>query len=1043
MADEPQSTDPEPAPAAEDETKTTADLAEKAMEMLNGGLVVTLPEPAQRSRSYRELILQEMNWMACDYYHERRWKVHAGKQICIGIKDSALDRKKLNKNWIASECTLHMKRFWAGIIANAQHHAIVSDELAEYCASIANKYNDHLHTDTGDVTRDYDVGERDIIAITVPVVKLKEGNSAIVKTRTQKNEVLEATILSMQSMGADFYRPLFRPPDDEMDMFTMPLMDPARDNDFNALLVQSFCLKHCDRPRALLRTKSEVKPAQLPEVTRKFARQTNEPSCLAMSVRDFDLQVKPKPTFSGTMVKTQLTAIDFELLDSWMLSDAPSWPMLAICLTYRSSASGLHRHEYGTEYCRDVFLQLSRQPRGLVNSSRRLLGPRQRNAITTFLDTPPRRLKFEPLVDCDNQNGSNEQHAAISRLGLHGPHNYGRRKSYIDPVSRKRKRRRSLKALYLALLQIDNTGEKSVISRSRADDGTIVIDGESESTKVKAAPAATNAHGKRKKRQRKQSIEVVEQEGANGPQIHLPFSSSAVKDVGELSVLFLQRSIEATHPEPAGETSQSQTTLFQGVDKDDAKGEIIALPKNARIEVAITSGNKMIPRCHKSDREIEPMLHMPNVPYGEYSNRMSKQLRVGFLGIPAKMFAHSLFYSGRFCKNNRVRRVSVTIASATKIMMPQPNMLYARLFEHDVVEIFGRFRTHNWQRTLDHPPDRHGEQLLKKYSTELTNSPSKKLKPTADMRAIEILAGYVTMKLSRGEGKQQGALGTNKILVKSIEQVDPIALQQQLPHLHHAPAPQQQPQQHVYMPPMQNMQMQGHGVSPHGAGQPMMMHPVMPPPMKMAPMQNPQMAHMPMHHGSMSQGGRTPGSATPGSMTPVPNGAGQMVPPPMQQGHMTPGSLTPRQMALMKMPPGPMAAGGMQPGQMTPGGMQPGQMTPGSMTPGQMAPGKIPPGTMPGMPPMQQQMQSKAAAMQMHMEQMKRRPPMPMPGKRRPMMAYEQMYQPQVAPPPYRYRPMPDVNMMRMPMYPVAMYNKQIPYPKTHDDQYRSPHMQR
>ncbi|CDR94166.1 hypothetical protein, conserved [Babesia bigemina] len=1031
----------ETASGAEDATKRAADLADKAMEMLRGGRIVTLPEPAQRSRSYRELILQEMNWMACDYYHERRWKVHAGKQLCIGIRDSVMDRKKLNKNWIASECTLHMKRFWAGIIANAQHHAAVSDELAEYCANIANKYNDQMHTDAGDVTRDYDVGERDLIAITVPVVKLQGPNAAALKVRAQKNEVLEATILSMQSMGADFYRPLFRPPDDEMDMFTMPLMDPARDNDFNALLVQSFCLKHSNRPRALPRAKSELKPPQLPQVIRKFHRKANEPSCLAMSARDFDIQIKPKPTFNGHMVKTQLTAIDFELLDSWMLSDAPSWPMLAICLTYRSSASGLHRHEYSTEYCREVFLKLSRQPRGLVNSSRRLLGPRQRNAITTFLDAPPRRLKFEPLVDCHNRNGSDERNSATKRQGLRGAYNYGRRASHIKPVSRKRKRRRSLKAHYMELLQNYRSAKRFAIRRSNIDDSAMDVDGESETTKMKAV-SASSVHGKKKKRQRRHSIEVIEHEPANEVQIRLPFSSSAVKDVGDLPVAFLQRSSQPTHPGPVGHTSQ-QLTLLEEVPKDGARGEIIALPKNARIEVAITSGKKKMPPCHKSGREIEPVLHMPNVPYGEYSNRMSKQLRVGFLGIPAKMFAHSLFYSGRFCKNNRVRRVAVTIANSTKIMMPQPNMLYARLFEHDVVSIFGRFRTYNWQRTLDHPPDRHGEQLLKKYTTELANSSSKKLKPAPDTRAIEILAGYVSLKLSRGEGKQQGALGTTKILFKSIEQVDPITRQQHLAQFHNTPPPPPQPQQHMFMPPMQTMQMAGHGVSPHGAGQPMMLHPVMPPPMNMAPMPTPQMPHIPMHHGSMAQGGRTPGSATPGSMTPLPNGAGQMMPPTMQQGHMTPGSLTPRQMALMKMPPGTMVAGGMQPGQMTPVGMQPGQMTPVGMQPGQMGPGKIPPGTMPGMPPMQLQMQSKAAAMQMHLEQLKRRPPMAMPGKRRPMMAYEQMYQPQVAPPPFRYRPMPDVNMMRMPMYPMAMYNKQIPYPKTHDDPYRSPHMQR
>ncbi|GFE54843.1 HSA family protein, putative [Babesia ovis] len=978
----------------EDAVANDTDLAIKVMEVFCGGRIVTLPEPVQRSRSYRELILQEMNWMASDYYHERRWKMHAGRQISIGIKEAVMDRKRLNKNWVANECSNNVKRFWAGVIKNASHNHLMSKELSRYCMKISGKYNKYVQTDIEDTSKDYEIGAKDLIAITVPLVPLRE-NAPEPKAPMQKTDVIEVVALRMQSMGAELYRPLFRPPDDELDMFTMPLMDPARDNDFNALLVQNFCIKRCADLMSRSHARHENRAPHQPVLTRKFNRVTNDPNCLAISLRDFDLQIKPKALFEGLMVKSYLTPADFELLDSWMLTESASWQMLAICLTYRSSASGLYRYEYDVDYCKRMFASLKRPPRGLVNSSRRLLGPRQRNAITTFLDAPPRRHKFEPLVTLSDNGEQTKPSDSRHRVPMDIKEVLSCcNKSTQQNFRQKRKLTSKLEDKYLAHRKSASTYRDGPDSYEMdVEDAEITTSSHLDNDKH----VATNTGILPKGHKGTTSVNME----INNVQINFPLSDLNVKDLEGLPVTFLQNK-NGTSITGNDKTQTRGTIVLEKVDASDIKKAVIVIPKNARVEVAIASGKHKIPPCYRSDRKTDPVLHMSHIPYGEYSNRMSKQLRVGFLGIPAKMFAHSLFYSGRFSKNNRVRRVAVTIANATKTIMPQPNILYARLFEHDAVSMFARFRSLNWQRSINHAPGTRGEQLLKRYTAEVIE---KKGKPPAELKLVEILAAYVDVKLARGERKRQTAFLPNKIPLKNIEQVVQNAQVMPIP-------PQAMMQQRNGGPmPMQHMPLPGHNISPMPAMQPAMMPQVM----HMGPMQN---MHMPMHP-PMPQG----------PMPPPPNPAVPMhhmpmMPGGMKGGSMPPGSMNPGQMGPMKMPAVPIPPGSLAPGHMTPGGMHPGQMTPG----------KAPPGTMPGMPP----------PMQMNMEQMKRRPPMDMAGKRRPIMPYEQMYQPQAQGVPYRYRPMPDANMMRMRMYPMPMYSKQVPYPKAHEDPYRAPpHMQR
>lgn len=996
MADEVSTKDEGPPHTAEDGVSKATALASKALEILNSGLIVTLPEPSQRSRSYRELILQEMNWMASDYYHERRWKTHAGRQICIGIKESVMDRKTLNKNWLANECSANVKRFWAGIVAKNVDSAVISAELADYCSDVGEKYRNHIHTDTADVASDYYVGERDLIAVTVPVALPKPAMAAATATQTttkariKSSDVLDMTLLSMQSMGAEFYSPIFRPPDDDLDMFTMPLMDPIRDDDFNALLVQNFCLKHSEPSSGLSQMKPVAESKVGPVISRKFHRVDNEPSCLAISVRDFDLQVKPKPPYQGELIRTNLTSIDFELLDAWMFADTPSWPMLAICLSYRSSASGLHRFEYSAQYCKDVFNTLKRQPRELVNSSRRLLGPRQRNAITTFLDTPPNKQKFRPTADYTKSDLSREGYnksmltqRATRRHTIHG----NTSEAGNLKIVKKENQKASLKERFFTFKRNANRESQERMPTRRASHhttGTVISDQGTRNTP------------------RRSSGEQGELEA------RLPFYDAPLRDIEKLPVTLLQRKENSNIIGIIKQTLSGQkNVVLQEVEINDAKGEVIAVPQNALVGVAITCGTHVVKKCYRSDRKTNPVLDMPNIPYGEYSNRMSKQLRVGFLGIPAKMFAHSLFYSGRFCKNNRVRRVAVTISNATKVMMPQPNVLYARLFEGDATGIFGRFRHANWQKAGEHSPDPHGELLLKKYIGEvMVSSPSKKAKASTsiDMQVAEILAEYVNLKLSRGEVKQQGVLITDKILLKNVEQVVSNSQPEQI-----------QTRQIMAQQASMQMPMAATGVLQQTMGQSNMLPSAI------------QSSHLQQQNASVAHPSKT---SSPMQMQPITVA--------MQPSHaqMNPGQMPSNAMMRVSAQQGQMASGAMQSGQITPGSMQSGQITPGSMQSGKITP------AMPQSPMQQQQMAGNVPPM--HMDQMKRHNAMDIVAQRRTIMPYEQMYHPQVAmPQQYRYRQMPDMNMRRVPMYPMAMYNKQIPYPKAHEDPYRSQHMQR
>ncbi|EDO06506.1 hypothetical protein BBOV_II005550 [Babesia bovis T2Bo] len=977
---------------SEDEAVYDDSLAEKVMDFFSGGRVITRSEPMQSSRSYKELILQEMNWMACDYYHERRWKCHVNKQLSIGIKVAIMDRKKLNKNWVANECSNHVKRFWVEFLNGPQYCSPFSQELTEYCTNIANKYLNYTQADVEEGTKDYEMGPRDLIAIPVPLVPLRD-SSPEPKVPISKISVIDAATLKMQSMGAEFYRPMFRPPDEDLDVFTLPLMDPIKDVDFNSFLVQNFCVKRCSHLKIRSHIKHEIRMPKMPLLSRKFIRVTNDPSCLSISQRDFDLQIKPKPLFHGLMVRTKLCSSDFELLDPWMISDSTSWPMIAICLTYRSSTSGLHRHEFGVDYCRKVFQNFKRLPRGLVNSSRRLLGPRQRNAITTFLGAPPRRQKYEPLVQLFDREDDIKPQTKRSRVFNVQEMLHCCLGSTKDEPTIKRRFSMSLEEMYMPQLK-DSISYSNNLAQSNQD-----VDLYRENQEVVISLSSYSEDNDDNVEPSSGLLPLASSQGSSFENmdenlVRFPLSDISLSGTTGLNLKCLRR--KSITEQRRGASNTNDPIIFEKTDSATVDSETVVIPSNARLEVAIATGNFKQRPCFRSDRKTDPLLHMPNVPYGEYSNRMSKQLRVGFLGIPAKMFAHSLFYSGRFSKNNRVRRVAVAIATSTKIVLPQPNLIHARLFEHDAMSIFARFRNQNWQRTVNHTTGAHGEQLLKKYANEIINSSDKRGNTHMEIKPVDILAAFVNMKLQKNETMKQSVFLPNKILANTIEQVVASA---PIPQNTQTPVAQQRNPQ-----PVRHTPMQGHGISPRATVQPNMMP-------QTVPVQQMQNTMLQMHPPQMQQQQQPP-------MAPQPSPKGHMVHPSMipggmQQGHMT---------------PGPMGAIKKAPAQLPPGSLPPAHMPGGGMHPTHMVPGKAQPGPMQGMPPPMQ---------------LKRRYPVEPQGKRRPRGPYDQVYPQQMHQQSYRYRNMPDHHMMRIPIYPMAMYTKQAPFPKSHDDPYRGSHVQR
>ncbi|KAK2195590.1 Helicase-SANT-associated domain [Babesia duncani] len=622
-------------------------LTKAAYSLVKNGFYVMPPEPPKRSRSYRDLILQEMCWMAIDYYHERRWKMHAARQISHAIVQKRIDRRRCKIDWAAKEYSEKVAIFWSNInLVN------LSDELHTYCNKVAASAKP---LEFANQDYDIEIQQQDLMTITVPVYCNKTGTEVI----SAKTDVANTVLDWMESMGTEYYRPIFRPPNEKCDCFTLPILDPASMSDFNMFFVLDYLIKvpPTTSGEDVVVPLPPLQISNAPQSTLMHPRRIikdDDPMCLTFNLSDL-LQTKNSPQMLPVPQKltlkynhpSELTSnYGFELLDDWMLSHPINWDLVATALGLRCSNGGLYPLEFSATAIKRGYFNLKCPPRGIFNSARKLLGPKQRSGIFSHV------LKSSVMV----------RYRHVSRPLL-------------------------------------NTNGNSF-------------------------------------------------SGAK-----LPFALD--RDIGEIPTNWCK----------ALEPNKSLFSLSGYHLVQNPQGHVansIAIPATVRQEIAIQTNVST-----GSSVELIQKSRMPcRMSYTELSYRINKQLRIGFFGIPAKIFINSLFYSGRCCKDSRVKRVATTITAAPKYVSQQIHMLYSKMFEADLLKSQGpkmgnRAPRMMWGKRNEVGQDENVTELVQKYSREVTAH----LGTHHPDDIVHVLASYVAIAIERGDARYHGFLEHDKQLL--------------------------------------------------------------------------------------------------------------------------------------------------------------------------------------------------------------------------------------------------------------------------------------
>ncbi|AFZ79409.1 hypothetical protein BEWA_022570 [Theileria equi strain WA] len=645
-----------------------------AYSLVKNGYSILAPEPSQRSRSYRDLILQEMNWMAIDYYQERRWKTHVAKELSGSINKAIRDKRKLKRDWPARLCSYHVTKFWSNLQASSQ----ITDGLRDYCSRLVK--NTGVPDLSLEFMEDVPNEEADLLAVTVPLCK----NISTNVVKVSKNEVMNTTVTHLLGLGAELYPQIYRPPDDDLDVFTLPALQPKHEHDYNTLMLLIHTLKGNNSPmipkHEQLNVYANVSRTFPPQTSfgsmlpiRRIPRDDIDPFCLSVNYRDFIETPPAQPANTQKLVLKWDEVVpnenDFELLDSWMLRDC-CWPLISIALNLRSSSGGLLRREFHPQTCEAVFSKLSRTPRGLINSSRKLLGPKQSKTILSVIDPPPKPKLFRPIIPI-----------VESLHDMCGQDKKGLKDS-------------GCKLLFGDLVDKNYKGDCRVFSY--------------------------NVVG----------------------------TKSSKSDGNIFSKLRLYSE---------SKTEKKRIVLREvATDKVDAA---LLVPTCVRHEVYISNEHDEVD--YNSIKELcaingsrESL--MKKLGYSEWSNRIRRQLRIGFWGIPTKMFVYSLFYSGRVRKDFRVRRVALSISK----LAPSNHLLYTKIFEPDINSVLGKSRAWDKQRSksFDSQTDSYSSELMQGYMTELHSA------PTEETNISQVIAAYTKVALGKGHLASQGTFSDVKIL---------------------------------------------------------------------------------------------------------------------------------------------------------------------------------------------------------------------------------------------------------------------------------------
>ncbi|UKJ90457.2 hypothetical protein MACJ_001390 [Theileria orientalis] len=703
--------------------------------LVKNGYSILAPEPSQRSRSYRDLILQEMNWMALDYYQERRWKSHIAKEISNSINTSIIDRKKLKRDWPSKQCSYNVEMFWLKFKETGEISGI-SNALQEYCQRMVSGKN--LWFNSHEVIEEAPPKRSDLLAITVPVYKNANTNSVNIA----KNEVVSATLNHMLVMGAELYPQYHRPPDDEIDVFTLPALNPKHEFDYNTLLLMLYSLKgnmlkkmSRQEFRAMLTNVSKYKTYN-PQQTlasilpiRRLPRDDIDPFSLSVNYRDFLDNSPIPPMYLQKMVlkwdDPVINDSDFELVDSWMLQKR-CWPLISIALNLRSSSGGLMRREFSPKVCREAFNRIRKSPRGLVNSSKKLLGPKQTKTILSFIDAPPGIYKFKLIVPPEystadpiiksikSDSGENQMKTLFGEV-----FRYYREDSKLYSVMQAGK-----KESFYSILRLG--GEH------KPDKKLLLKEVDSECSDAFVVPL--NA-----------KVEVL----SMNPSVSLPTGLMELMSYDGNMEQFLITKL-GTKKGPEGAPIQQARNRFVRY-----SGRRFGV--NHRFS-SLNSVVTLATSLNSHDNVVR------NLGYSELSMRINKQLRIGFSGIPTKMFVYSLFYCGRIRPDFRVRRVALSISSINKFM-PPPHLLYGRMFDAEISMVLSKTRPMSYDKQRSKSFDTQESftnELVQGYSNEVSSY----LKTNADETNLPtVLSMFAHVSLAKGKATNQSCFSSKKITI--------------------------------------------------------------------------------------------------------------------------------------------------------------------------------------------------------------------------------------------------------------------------------------
>ncbi|BAM40231.1 uncharacterized protein TOT_020000492 [Theileria orientalis strain Shintoku] len=700
--------------------------------LVKNGYSILAPEPSQRSRSYRDLILQEMNWMALDYYQERRWKSHIAKEISNSINTSIIDRKKLKRDWPSKQCSYNVEMFWLKLKETGENSGI-SNALQEYCQRMVSGKN--LWFNSHEVVEEAPPKRNDLLAITVPVYKNANTNSVNIA----KNEVVNATLNHMLVLGADLYPQYHRPPDDEIDVFTLPALNPKHEFDYNTLLLmlyslQGNMLKKMSRQelKAILTNVNKYKTYQQQQTAptqplRRLPRDDIDPFSLSVNYRDFLDNSPMQPMYVQKMVlkweDPVINDSDFELLDSWML-EKRCWPLISIALNLRSSSGGLMRRDFSPRACREAFKKIKKTPRGLVNSSKKLLGPKQTKTILSFIDAPPGNYKFKLIVPPESATADPNVKLMTSESGesqmktLFGEvFRYYREESKLYSMTQAGK-----KETFYSILRLGGD--------HKADKKLLLKEVESECSDAFMVPL--NA-----------KVEVM----STNPSVSMPTGLVELMSYdGNMEQFIIVKRGTKKAPEGAPSAQARNRFVRYSGRRFGVNHRFSSLNSVVTLATSLNSHDNVV----------------RNLGYSELSTRINKQLRIGFVGIPTKMFVYSLFYCGRIKPDFRVRRVALSISSINKFM-PPPHLLYGRMFDTEISLVLNKPRPmpYDKQRSKSsESQDTFTNELVQTYSNEVNSY----LKTKADETNLPtVLSMFAQVSLAKGNLTNQSCFSNKKI----------------------------------------------------------------------------------------------------------------------------------------------------------------------------------------------------------------------------------------------------------------------------------------